>query len=172
MNISVPVFQETITFLDYLQGLSDRFNVPLRFSRFVEVGRGKNLSDKMLDKEGYKKLFDFCRKNNHMLQDPFFYMYGRGNRIGCTCGVNIFYIITDGTVWPCWRMQISLGNIKDQPLSEIMMNPIIKDYQNREKLKGKCGACEYKYVCGGCRAVPYVLYGDYHGEDPQCPIKD
>lgn len=170
MNVSVPVFKDTINFLDYLQKLSERFNVPLRFSRFVEVGRGKNLADNMLDKNGYKKLFDFCIKNNHMLQDPFFHIFKGQNRIGCSCGINVLYIITDGTVWPCWRMQLPLGNVKNQTLHEILQNPVIDDYQNRDKLTGSCGVCQYKYMCGGCRAVPYVLYGNYHGEDPQCPI--
>ena len=170
--ISVPVFKDTVNFLDYLQGLSERFGARLRFSRFLEVGRGRSLEGNMLDKEGYTKLFEFCLKNNHSLQDPFFYMFKTKESKGCECGVNVIYIISDGTVWPCWRMQIPLGNVRNQPLHEILKNPVIGDFQNRDKLKGKCGICKYKYRCGGCRAVPYVLYGDYHGEDPQCPIVD
>ncbi|HID10288.1 MAG TPA: radical SAM/SPASM domain-containing protein, partial [Candidatus Latescibacteria bacterium] len=37
-----------------------------------------------------------------------------------------------------------------------------------ERLKGKCGVCEFKYVCGGCRARAYVRRGDLLDEEPQC----
>jgi radical SAM protein with 4Fe4S-binding SPASM domain len=45
---------------------------------------------------------------------------------------------------------------------------IFRDLRDFNKLKGKCGRCEYKDVCGGCRARAYFHYGDYLEEDPGC----
>ena len=40
--------------------------------------------------------------------------------------------------------------------------------QNRVLLKGKCGECEYREACGGCRGRAYAYSGDYLAEDPVC----
>jgi len=47
-------------------------------------------------------------------------------------------------------------------------NPVFWDLRNRDKLKGHCGECEFKYVCGGCRARAYGYFGDYLAPDPGC----
>jgi MoaA/NifB/PqqE/SkfB family radical SAM enzyme len=40
--------------------------------------------------------------------------------------------------------------------------------RDRDNLKGRCGHCTYKYICGGCRARAYAYYGDYLAPDPGC----
>ena len=45
---------------------------------------------------------------------------------------------------------------------------VFNNLRNFKKLKGKCGACEYKAVCGGCRARAYEATGDYMAEEPLC----
>jgi MoaA/NifB/PqqE/SkfB family radical SAM enzyme len=46
--------------------------------------------------------------------------------------------------------------------------PLFRELRDRELLKGKCGACEYRTVCGGSRARAYALTGDYLESDPFC----
>ena len=43
-----------------------------------------------------------------------------------------------------------------------------QDLRSRETLKGRCGVCEYRKVCGGCRARAYALQGDVFAEEPYC----
>ena len=49
-----------------------------------------------------------------------------------------------------------------------MNNEILRSLRNREDLKGFCGVCPYRYVCGGCRARAYAYYGDIKAPDPGC----
>lgn len=86
---------------------------------------------------------------------------------GCSAGVNGICVRNDGTVSPCSLLYISCGNILKQELSEILDSEPIKLLKRRE-LKGKCGTCKYKMICGGCRAAAYMLSGDYLGEDLEC----
>lgn len=92
--------------------------------------------------------------------------------IGCHAGIHYLSLRPNGEVYPCPFLQISAGNIRKQSLFEIWQNSkILQDLRNRNLLTGKCGSCEYKYVCGGCRARAYIYTGNLFGEDPLCPIE-
>ena len=86
---------------------------------------------------------------------------------GCSAGVNGICVRNDGTVSPCSLLYISCGNILTEELDEIMNSKPMTLLCKRE-LSGKCGACDYKMICGGCRAAAYMLSGDYLGEDSEC----
>lgn len=176
--ISLPIFKESTDFFDFYRSLLKQYKCMLRFSRFVPVGRGQGILDQMASRNDYDAFFRFAGECNTEagrlcvdIMDPFFPNPINGNRIrSCTCGKKIAFINTDGEVWPCWRMQLTLGDLKSQHLRDILANPIIDDYMDESMLKGSCAVCQNKNVCkGGCHAVPYTLFGDYHGEDPQCP---
>jgi radical SAM protein with 4Fe4S-binding SPASM domain len=71
-------------------------------------------------------------------------------------------IYPNGDVTPCPYLPIKLGNVKETAFKEIWANsPVFKDFRDPAQLKGKCGACEYKMVCGGCRARAYGLSSDF-----------
>jgi radical SAM protein with 4Fe4S-binding SPASM domain len=87
------------------------------------------------------------------------------------CGAGRFYcaISPEGDVQPCVFMPLVVGSLKTQKFEDIWANsPVLQDLRNREKLKGRCGKCEYKYVCGGCRARAYAYTDDYLKSDPGC----
>ena len=55
------------------------------------------------------------------------------------------------------------------PLAEIYHNaPIFKALRDTSRLEGKCGACEYKEICGGSRARAYAVTGDPLAQEPCC----
>lgn len=89
--------------------------------------------------------------------------------VGCSAGVNGISIRNDGTVTPCTLLYISCGNILKQDLTEILQNDNMVKIKNRE-LKGKCGNCKYKQICGGCRAAAFQISGDFLEEDSECFI--
>lgn len=91
------------------------------------------------------------------------------NCVGCSAGVNGISIRNDGTVTPCTLLYISCGNILKQDLNEILKNTDMVKIRSRE-LKGKCGECKYKQICGGCRAAAYQITGDFLEEDSECFI--
>jgi radical SAM protein with 4Fe4S-binding SPASM domain len=75
----------------------------------------------------------------------------------------------DGTVTPCVFMPIPVGNLREEKLKDIWENSkVINDLKDKDLLKEPCGSCEYRYVCGGCRARAYAYYGDYLASDPGC----
>ncbi len=105
---------------------------------------------------------------------------------GCIAGLSYCRIYPTGEVTPCPYLPIKLGNIRERTFKEIWFNSgVLKTLRDFNNLKGKCGVCEYREVCGGCRARAYGLTsnfldvcgdlheptgltGDYLAEEPWC----
>lgn len=88
---------------------------------------------------------------------------------GCLGGITFGFISHTGEVQPCGYFDMQLGNVKEQPFSRIWTeNKVFSDLRDYSLLKGKCGACEYKSVCGGCRARSLEITGDYLEAEPYC----
>ena len=105
---------------------------------------------------------------------------------GCIAGLYYCRIYPNGEITPCPYLPIKLGNIREKTFKEIWFNSeMLQTLRNFNALKGKCGICEYRSLCGGCRARAYglssdfidycgdlhepgELRGDYLVEDPWC----
>lgn len=88
---------------------------------------------------------------------------------GCLGGNGFCFISKIGEVYPCGYLPALAGNIRKTPFREIWKNSkVFQDLRDVNKLKGKCGICEYRKVCGGCRARAYAKTGDYLEEEPYC----
>ena len=84
-------------------------------------------------------------------------------------GKGFMFISHVGNVYPSGFLPIHAGNIKQTPLQEIYRDsPIFKSLRDTSKLEGKCGACEYKEICGGSRARAYAVTGDPLAQEPCC----
>jgi radical SAM protein len=84
-------------------------------------------------------------------------------------GKGFVFISHMGNVYPSGFLPIHAGNIRETPLAEIYRNaPIFKALRDTKRLEGKCGACEYKEICGGSRARAYALTGDPLAQEPCC----
>jgi radical SAM protein with 4Fe4S-binding SPASM domain len=81
---------------------------------------------------------------------------------GCIAGLYYCRIFANGDVTPCPYLPLKLGNIRDTPFRKIWFNSeVLQNLRNFDKLQGKCGRCEYRHLCGGCRARAYGLSGDF-----------
>lgn len=88
---------------------------------------------------------------------------------GCLAGTGICFISHTGEVFPCGYLPVSSGNITATPFAEIWSrSPVFEALRDPERLTGKCGACEFKRLCSGCRARAYALTGDLLAEEPCC----
>ena len=68
-------------------------------------------------------------------------------------GKGFVFISHMGNVYPSGFLPIHAGNVRETPLAEIYRNaPIFKALRDTSRLEGKCGACEFKEICGGSRA--------------------
>ena len=93
---------------------------------------------------------------------------GRAPR-GLNDGKGFVFVSHTGDVFPSGFLPLAAGNIRQQPLSTIYReSPLFLNLRDTSRLEGKCGACEFKEVCGGSRARAYALTGNPHGEEPCC----
>jgi len=88
---------------------------------------------------------------------------------GCLAGISYCIISPRGDVQPCAYMDIRLGNVKEKAFDEIWQENVMLQELRATNYKGKCGVCDYKDRCGGCRARAYYYSGgDYMAEDEWC----
>ncbi len=93
---------------------------------------------------------------------------GRAPR-GLNDGNGFAFISHTGEVFPSGFLPASAGNIRNQPFAQIYReSPLFQALRNPAMLEGKCGACEFKHICGGSRARSYALTGNLFGEEPCC----
>ncbi|MBI1722417.1 MAG: radical SAM protein [Gemmatimonadetes bacterium] len=86
----------------------------------------------------------------------------------CPCGIQYCRITPEGAITPCPYLPTIAGDLRTQTFGEIWNgSPVFADLRRRE-LGGKCGRCEYRLICGGCRARAFASTGDYLAADPSC----
>jgi heme b synthase len=91
---------------------------------------------------------------------------------GCLAGSGVCFISHRGDVQPCGYLPLIAGNVKKTAFRDIWENsPLFLELRDLGNLKGKCGICEYRASCAGCRARAYYEYGDYLAEEPYCIYK-
>jgi radical SAM protein with 4Fe4S-binding SPASM domain len=89
-------------------------------------------------------------------------------RTRCPCGVHYCRITPEGKVTPCPYTPAVAGDLRTHSFEEVWFDsPVLRALRDGE-LGGKCGRCEYREVCGGCRARAHAESGDLLGEDASC----
>ncbi len=88
---------------------------------------------------------------------------------GCLAGTSFCFISHRGKVQGCGYLDVDAGNIRDRSFKQIWTESrLFRELRDLSNIKGKCGACEYKNICGGCRARAYESTGDYLEAEPYC----
>ncbi len=88
---------------------------------------------------------------------------------GCLAGTSFCFISHRGRIQGCGYLDVEAGNIRDKSFREIWTNSrLFRELRDLSNIKGKCGICEYKRACGGCRARAYESTGDYLEAEPYC----
>lgn len=162
----------------------------------VPTGRGEDIMAELISKEEYEGILDWHyemeKHEDTMLVRPtcapHYYRvvlqkskeenehfkrrtlkFSTGGSKGCLAGQLICLIDVDGNVLPCSYFPKAAGNIRTESFKDIWENSkLFKDMRDFKSYKGRCGACEFVNVCGGCRARAYAVNGDYMAEEPFC----
>jgi radical SAM protein with 4Fe4S-binding SPASM domain len=89
---------------------------------------------------------------------------------GCGAGRLYCSLSPQGDVHPCVFLPVNVGNLKTEKFQDIWLKaPLFNAFRNRANLKGSCGKCDYKFICGGCRARSAAYHnGDMLNGDPGC----
>lgn len=88
---------------------------------------------------------------------------------GCLAGSGVCFISHRGEVYPCGYLPVKAGDLKRQTFAEIWEgSPVFAALRDPDNLKGKCGLCEFRKICLGCRARAFAATGDYLDEEPFC----
>jgi glutamyl-tRNA reductase len=88
---------------------------------------------------------------------------------GCLAGTGILFVSHQGDVFPCGYLPVNCGNVLKEELRDIWReSEELARIRDRTALEGKCGICDYRKICGGCRARAYAATGNYMAEEPFC----
>jgi MoaA/NifB/PqqE/SkfB family radical SAM enzyme len=161
----------------------------LGFSRLVPVGRGLELAEAMLTPDEVRNLYaellavdipgleivtgDPVAAQMHA---PSPARRGETPLGGCAAGVSGLTLLPDGTILPCRRLEIPLGNIRSDSLREVWAtSEVLASLRDQSLYQGRCGACDRWSGCRGCRAIAWAWTRARGGEgclasDPQCFI--
>jgi len=93
---------------------------------------------------------------------------GRAPR-GVNDGQGICFVSHKGEIYPSGFLPIPCGNVRVEGITEVYRDhPLFGQLRDPDLLGGKCGACEFRKVCGGSRARAYAVHGDPLAEEPSC----
>jgi AdoMet-dependent heme synthase len=88
---------------------------------------------------------------------------------GCLAGTGVCFLSHEGEVYPCGYLPVLAGDLRKERFVDIWQNSaVFHQLRDTEGLKGKCGCCEFRNVCMGCRARAYAATGDFMDEEPFC----
>jgi AdoMet-dependent heme synthase len=88
---------------------------------------------------------------------------------GCLAGTGVCFISHEGEVFPCGYLPAIAGDLRQQSFADIWeKSAVFNELRDTNNLKGKCGCCEFRNICMGCRARAYAATGDYMSEEPFC----
>jgi radical SAM protein with 4Fe4S-binding SPASM domain len=96
---------------------------------------------------------------------PLLKNYAHGS---CPAGKYYCRITPEGDVTPCPYMPVSAGNLRERSFADLWRSAEVFEDLRDPRLGGRCGACEFSKICGGCRCRAYATHGDYLAEDPAC----
>ena len=160
----------------------------------VPTGRGKYIVDQAIDAAEYEEVLNwfYDQRDRSSMElkatcAPHYYRILRqrarkeGKKItfeshgldavtrGCLGGIGFCFISHRGDVQPCGYLTLDCGNVRKQSFADIWSTAeVFTTLRDYDKLEGKCGECEYKRVCGGCRARAFEATGEYMNEEPLC----
>ena len=158
MEISPQQYEETLNFI-YKSSLTSKIPIKMTCSPHYIRVISQREQESLLNQDNGSSEGDKITKVQKKVH---------GGR-GCMVGNGYYFISHIGKVYGCGFLPIPAGDIHNQSLKEIYLHSnLFKDLRNRELLQGKCSLCEYKYICGGCRARAFSIDQNLFGEEPYC----
>jgi radical SAM protein with 4Fe4S-binding SPASM domain len=174
-DIPAEEYERVLTFLARVQG------VGAALARDEGAGHGPKASEggpgsgdpwaKELGRAGdlliRAKCAPFFRRILYGL-DPASPLLGNFAEGSCPAGQHYCRIMPNADVTACPYMPVVAGNLRRTPFGDLWRDAGVFQDLRGGRLTGRCGACEFSRICGGCRCRAYATFGDYLAEDPAC----
>lgn len=155
----------------------------------IAMGRGREIPEACLSVAENKRFFEYLADQQKHVKvwlkpicNPQYWAFLKHEGLvdhecpitftGCTAGITRFHIFPNGDVTPCAYLPAKAGNLRESGFLAIVHNAEMFKALRARAVKGQCGTCQYKQICGGCRSRAYALSGDYLAEDPLCHLGD
>ncbi len=194
-QINTTITTENLDEIERIQELAIKLGaVAHHIFLLVPTGRGKYIIDKGISADEYETTLNwfYDQQDASAMQlkatcAPHYYRILRqrakedGKKVtfdthgldavtrGCLGGTSFCFISHVGMVKPCGFLDVPCGDITKEPFDKVWKeSKVFNDLRDFSKLEGKCGRCEYKRVCGGCRARAFEATGSYMAEEPLC----
>jgi radical SAM protein with 4Fe4S-binding SPASM domain len=88
---------------------------------------------------------------------------------GINAGKGFLFVSHTGEIYPSGFLEISAGNVRHTSLADAYRySDLFRALRDSSRLEGKCGACEFRNLCGGSRSRAYALTGNFLAADPRC----
>ncbi|MDR2699539.1 MAG: radical SAM protein [Nitrososphaerota archaeon] len=175
VQVNTTLTHDNYDQIDDIMSLSESLGVE-NFHLFflVPTGRGVKIDDVSPQKYEEMIINTFAKVPNHRLNvrpscAPQFMRIAQGMGMdmrqwirGCIAGMYYCRICPNGDITPCPYLPIKIGNVREKSFKELWQNAdMFKALRDPATLTGKCGECDYKMLCGGCRARAYGLSADF-----------
>jgi radical SAM protein with 4Fe4S-binding SPASM domain len=149
----------------FVQRLLGRGSEPVAETGFEDpwsapVGQGDGLLIRAKCAPHFRRILWELNPSSPLLKN-----YAHG---ACPAGKYYCRITPEGDVTPCPYMPVAAGNLRASSFAELWHGARVFGDLRDPALGGRCGACEFSRICGGCRCRAYATSGDYLAEDPAC----
>jgi radical SAM protein len=135
--------------------------------RIAALSRKSSMVVKTTEAHHYRRVIYSGLRARGVPPETILKTVGRG--FGIRDGNGIVFVAHDGNVFPSGFLPLTMGNVKETSLVDIYRySRSMQQIRDTTLLLGKCGACEYRDICGGSRARAYAATGDLLASDPLC----
>lgn len=195
VQINVTAMKENANQIGQIMQWSDGASASIGLIyQLIPLGSGASIKDQTLLVDENRKLIKMIKETQSRIKTIFEpvaspqywpYLIASGNNAplarklaqwsfhGCSAGWGLLYMKANGDVWPCPFVNISAGNAFQRDIKDIWeKSEVFTLLRDRENLKGACGECKFRDICGGCRAKALAYKGDFLEEDPTCFVRE
>lgn len=163
-DVTPAQYEKILTYLAKVQGVGTGGS-PSVFEReedpwSVPAGRADGLLIRAKSAPHFRRIIWELDPTSPLLRN-----YAHGS---CPAGKYYCRITPLGDVTPCPYMPVSAGNLRAHSFADLWHSAGVFQDLREPRLGGRCGACEFSKICGGCRCRAYATSGDYLAEDPAC----
>ena len=194
LQINTTITQHNVGQIDAMAAMLADIEITL-WSVFFLVPVGRGLKEQRIKPEQYEQLFHrlwyhaqhqpfgiktteaphyrrfVLQREGNPQRDPVGHRHGPVQRapLGINDGNGVMFISHTGQIFPSGFLPLECGRFpRDSVIDTYRHAPLFQKLRAADQLKGKCGVCEYRRVCGGSRARAYAVCRDPLAAEPDC----